>query len=73
MSIVIDSQMTNKIKKQAGRPRTGMKPMIGFRSSAAFTKRIDAWAKKQEDNPTRGEAIRRLITYALDRKEAEDC
>ena len=72
MSILIDSQMT-KIKKRIGRPRTGMKPMVGFRADSAFTKRIDAWAKKQEDKPTRGEAIRRLITDALDRAEAEDC
>jgi len=49
-----------------------MKPMVGFRADSAFTKRIDNWAKKQKDKPTRGEAIRRLITYALDRKEAEE-
>jgi hypothetical protein len=35
---------------------------------------VDNWAKKQEDKLTRGEAIRQLLTYALDRKEAEeDC
>jgi len=62
-----------KIKKQAGRPRTGMKPMIGFRADSALTKRIDAWAKKQEDKPTRGEAIRRLIIESLDRAETKDC
>ena len=71
MSIVIDNQMT-KIKKRIGRPRTGMKPMVGFRADSAFTKRIDNWAKKQKDKPTRGEAIRRLITYALDREEADE-
>ena len=63
---------TTKIKKRIGRPPTGMKPMVGFRADSAFTKRIDNWAKKQKDKPTRGEAIRRLITYALDRKEAEE-
>jgi hypothetical protein len=62
-----------KIKKRVGRPRTGMNPMIGFRSPSALTKRIDTWAKRQADKPQRGEAIRRLITYALDRKEAEEC
>jgi hypothetical protein len=68
----MSAKMT-KIKKRIGRPPTGMKPMVGFRADSAFTKRIDAWAKKQKDKPTRGEAIRQLISYALDRKEAEEC
>ena len=72
MSIVIDNQMT-KIKKRIGRPPTGMNPMIGFRSPPALTKRLDDWAKRQADKPARGEALRRLLTYALDRKEAEEC
>jgi hypothetical protein len=46
--------------------------MVGFRADAALTKRIDSWAKRQEDKPTRGEAIRRLIIESLDRAEAEE-
>jgi hypothetical protein len=69
MSIVI---AMSKIKKR-GRPKTGARPMIGFRADSALTKRIDAWAKKQADKPTRGEAIRRLIIESLDRAEADDC
>jgi len=61
-----------KIKKRIGRPPTGMKPMVGFRADSVLTKRIDAWAKKQADKPTRGEAIRRLIMDSLDRADAEE-
>jgi hypothetical protein len=71
MTIVIAMKKT----KKRGRPPTGARPMIGFRADPALTKRIDHWAKRQPDKHLpRGEAIRRLLTYALDRKEAEeDC
>jgi len=63
-----------KKTKKRGRPATGQNPMYGFRSGRELIRRVDNWAKKQEDKLTRGEAIRQLLTYALDRKEAEeDC
>jgi hypothetical protein len=68
MTIVIAMKKT----KKRGRPPTGARPMIGFRADPTLTKRIDHWAKRQTDKPTRGEAIRRLIIDALDRAEAEE-
>jgi hypothetical protein len=31
--------------------------------------KLDAWTKSQDDNPTRQEALRRLIDLALEMKE----
>jgi hypothetical protein len=61
-----------KVKKRMGRPPTGMNPMVGFRCPPALTRRVDNWAKRQPDKPARGEAIRRLLTDALDRAEASE-
>jgi hypothetical protein len=40
-------------------------PQIGVRVDAEFLKQIDDWRRKQEDVPTRPEAIRRLVELAL--------
>ena len=61
-----------KKTKKRGRPATGQNPMYGFRSGRELIKRVDNWAKRQPDKLTRGEAIRRLLTYALDHKEANE-
>jgi hypothetical protein len=43
-------------------------PQIGVRVDEELLKRIDAWRKKQDDLPTRPEAIRRLCEIALKTK-----
>jgi hypothetical protein len=53
------------IPKKRGRPATGKEPMLAFRASPAFTAEVEAWAKRQPDNPSRSEALRRLVEMAL--------
>ena len=43
-------------------------PQIGVRVDEEFLKLIDAWRRKQEDVPTRPEAIRRLVELGLKAK-----
>jgi hypothetical protein len=40
-------------------------PQIGVRVDADFLKMIDEWRRKQDDVPTRPEAIRRLVELGL--------
>ena len=49
----------------AGRPATGRDPSRTFRLSDGFIAGLDAWAEKQDDRPTRSEAIRRLVEMGL--------
>ena len=44
-------------------------PQIGVRVDEDFLKQIDAWRRKQEDVPTRPEAIRRLVDIGLKAKQ----
>jgi len=39
--------------------------MLAFRAPLAFTAEVEAWAKRQSDNPSRSEALRRLVAMAL--------
>ena len=55
--------------KTRGRPATGKEPLIGFRAPPELTDRIDAWAAKQKDEPSRSEAIRRLLEKALGKSD----
>ena len=43
-------------------------PQIGVRVDEAFLKLLDEWRRKQDDVPTRPEAIRRLVEIALKAK-----
>jgi hypothetical protein len=43
-------------------------PQIGVRVDADFLKAVDEWRRKQDDVPTRPEAIRRLVEIALQSK-----
>src|SRR5262249_7876870 len=52
-------------RKKRGRPRTGVRPMIGARLSDETQAGIQRWAKSQHDKPTFSEAVRRLIDMAL--------
>jgi hypothetical protein len=52
-----------------GRPATGHDPVIALRMPPALTARVDEWAKQQPDQPSRSEAIRRMIEMTLKIKE----
>jgi hypothetical protein len=52
-------------KKTRGRPPTGQDPVTAVRLSPAVKSQIEDWAKQQPDNPSRSEAIRRLIQLGL--------
>jgi hypothetical protein len=43
-------------------------PQIGVRVDDEFLKSIDAWRRKQDDAPSRPEAIRRLVELGLKAK-----
>lgn len=61
--------VTPKVKKRKkpGPPKTtGPGTLIGVRVLPPLLKRIDEWAAKQEGEPTRQEAMRRLIERGLD-------
>ena len=68
--------MKNAIRKKvggkrpgAGRPATGSDPSRTFRLSDEFIATVDAWAARQDDTPTRSEAIRRLVELGLKAKK----
>jgi hypothetical protein len=53
------------VRKKRGRPATGQDPVTAIRLSARLRDQIDTWASRQEDQPGRSEAIRRLVEIAL--------
>lgn len=53
--------------KRGGRPKTGIMPPIGVRLYPEQLSCIDAWIEQQPDQPTRPEAIRRLVEKGLQR------
>jgi hypothetical protein len=52
-------------QKSAGRPATGITPMMGFRADPVIRAEIVRWAEKQPDMPSLSEAIRRLVELGL--------
>jgi hypothetical protein len=52
-------------QKSAGRPATGITPMMGFRAEPATRAEIVRWAENQPDMPSLSEAIRRLVELGL--------
>ena len=52
-------------RKLMGRPRTGIKPLIGFRADDATRAAVVKWGESQPDAPTLSEAIRRLVELGL--------
>jgi metal-responsive CopG/Arc/MetJ family transcriptional regulator len=42
---------------------------LQMRVSQSFLKSVDSWRRKQEDLPSRSEAIRRLVELALKGKQ----
>jgi hypothetical protein len=63
-------EMSNKVilKKRVGRPATGNHPVRAIRLSDDFLAKVDAWSAKQDDEPGRSEAIRRLVEIGLKAK-----
>ncbi|MFC1611280.1 ribbon-helix-helix domain-containing protein [Myxococcota bacterium] len=58
--------------KKPGRPRTLKSPrVLTLRLPATLIKRIDSFAKRR-DAATRSEAVRYLVTYALDQMAKQD-
>jgi hypothetical protein len=57
-------------QKSAGRPATGITPMMGFRADPVIRAAIVRWAEKQPDEPSLSEAIRRLVELGLKVKAA---
>jgi len=55
------------LAEKPGRPATGRNPILAVRFPPSLTSNIEAWAKQQNDKPSRSEAIRRLIEFALAR------
>jgi hypothetical protein len=61
---------SNKVvPKKRGRPATGRDPVTAIRLSKALRQTVDKWARKQDDQPGRSEAIRRLVELGLKAKK----
>ena len=52
-------------KKKRAAPPSGKGTLIGLRLAPATLARVDRWAASQQDDPSRPEAIRRLVELAL--------
>ena len=52
-------------RKKRGPPATGKGMLIGVRLQPSALGQVDRWAHSQKDNPSRPEAIRRLVEIAL--------
>ena len=57
-------------KKSVGRPKKkgGVHPVSAVRLPPTISGAVDDWASKQEDRPSRSEAIRRLVEIGLKAK-----
>ena len=63
---------STKTKKKPGRPRKLKSPrVLTLRLPASLIRRIDAFAKRR-DAATRSEAVRYLVTHALDEMAKQD-
>ena len=52
-------------KKKRAAPPSGKGTLIGLRLEPATLARVDRWAASQQDDPSRSEAIRRLVELGL--------
>jgi len=57
--------------KRPGRPATGRDPVLTVRLPPELRSDIESWAKQQKDKPSRSEAIRRLLEFALAAKSKQ--
>jgi hypothetical protein len=63
---IVRSSPKNVIRKRRGLPTPGqVSPVTAIRLSAQLREIVGAWAAKQPDEPSRSEAIRRLIELGL--------
>jgi hypothetical protein len=56
-------------KRRPGRPATGQDPVTALRLSVEMKSKVSDWAKRQPDQPSRSEALRRLVEMALKIKD----
>ncbi len=58
---------SNKVipKKKRGRPATGKDPITALRLPPVLLAAVETWAERQDDEPNRSEAIRRLVELGL--------
>jgi hypothetical protein len=58
-------------KKSRGRPKKagGVYPVSAVRLPPDVGRAVDQWAESQDDQPTRSEAIRRLVEIGLKAKK----
>ena len=56
--------VTGRKKKRAA-PPSGKGTLIGLRLAPATLARVDRWAASQQDDPSRPEAVRRLVELGL--------
>jgi hypothetical protein len=54
---------------KGGRPATGRNPVRAIRLSDEFLAAVGTWSSKQDDTPSRSEAIRRLVELGLKAKK----
>src|SRR5947209_20624948 len=59
------ASVQKKAKKKRGRPATGRDPVTAIRLPEDLRVRVEGWAAKLGDTPSRSEAIRRLIEIGL--------
>lgn len=59
------AQDTVITKKRRGPAPTGKGTLIGVRLQPDQLAKVDEWRERQDDTPTRPEAIRRLVEKAL--------
>jgi hypothetical protein len=52
------------------RPAIGQNPVTAIRPSDKMRESVDAWADRQDDTPSRSEAIRRLVELGLKAKKS---
>jgi hypothetical protein len=62
---IMKNSTSNGIPKRRGRPATGKALVMAVRLSNDLRTDIDDWRRRQQDLPTRSEAIRRLGAAAL--------
>jgi hypothetical protein len=63
--ILLLGEVIPVLRKKRGRPATGQDPVLALRLPPALRSAIENWAKRQSDKPSRSEAIRRLLEFAL--------
>ena len=53
------------VVRKRGRPATGQDPVTAIRLPVMLRAKLDAWCERQEDQPSRSEAIRRIVEQTL--------